>query len=161
MALHKDLTGADLHEPKGIESAAADTVYVANGSGSGSWNSRLGDVLNLNQYELTQTIDDISTADSSAYFYVPRTSRLRFINIILNNAITGADSVVSVLVNNVALPETLTVPFSGSTTGTSVTLNVTTTSTLLAGTIIRVKSDGASSTAAKAFVTAGFQARQS
>lgn len=34
---HASLTGADLHEPKGAASAASGTVYVANGSGSGSW----------------------------------------------------------------------------------------------------------------------------
>lgn len=34
---HKDLTGADLHEPKGAALAASGTVYVANGAGSGSW----------------------------------------------------------------------------------------------------------------------------
>lgn len=36
---HASLTGAELHEPKGIGSAALGTVYVANGAGSGSWNS--------------------------------------------------------------------------------------------------------------------------
>ena len=35
--LHRNLTGADLHEPKGIETAAAGEVYVADGSGSGTW----------------------------------------------------------------------------------------------------------------------------
>jgi hypothetical protein len=34
---HKNLSGADLHEPKGIGGAAAGTVYVANGAGSGVW----------------------------------------------------------------------------------------------------------------------------
>lgn len=34
---HSTLTGADLHEPKGIAAAIADRVYVSNGSGSGSW----------------------------------------------------------------------------------------------------------------------------
>lgn len=34
---HSTLTGAELHEPKGVASAPAGTVYVANGSGSGSW----------------------------------------------------------------------------------------------------------------------------
>lgn len=34
---HKSLTGSDLHEPKGIELAAAGQVYVADGAGSGSW----------------------------------------------------------------------------------------------------------------------------
>lgn len=36
---HATLTGAELHEPKGVASAALGTVYVANGAGSGSWNS--------------------------------------------------------------------------------------------------------------------------
>lgn len=35
--LHKNLTGSDLHEPKGIEIASSDQVYVANGTGSGAW----------------------------------------------------------------------------------------------------------------------------
>ena len=34
---HNTITGSDLHEPKGIASAAADKVYVANGSGSGAF----------------------------------------------------------------------------------------------------------------------------
>lgn len=34
---HKDIPEAYLHEPKGVSSAAADRVYVSNGSGSGSW----------------------------------------------------------------------------------------------------------------------------
>jgi len=34
---HKLITGAELHEPKGVAAAANKTVYVANGSGSGVW----------------------------------------------------------------------------------------------------------------------------
>jgi|SRR6185503_4980614 len=34
---HASLTGSNLHEPKGVATAAIGTVYVANGSGSGSW----------------------------------------------------------------------------------------------------------------------------
>lgn len=34
---HKNLTGTDLHEPKGAATAASGQVYVANGSGSGTW----------------------------------------------------------------------------------------------------------------------------
>lgn len=34
---HASLTGASLHEPKGVASAAANTVYVADGAGSGAW----------------------------------------------------------------------------------------------------------------------------
>jgi len=34
---HANLTGANLHEPKGIATATASKVYVSNGSGSGTW----------------------------------------------------------------------------------------------------------------------------
>jgi hypothetical protein len=39
MATHSSLTGADLHEPKGVASAAANQVYVSDGAGSGAWTS--------------------------------------------------------------------------------------------------------------------------
>jgi hypothetical protein len=35
--LHSSLTGANLHEPKGVASATSGQVYVANGAGSGVW----------------------------------------------------------------------------------------------------------------------------
>ena len=34
---HNVITGSDLHEPKGIAAAAAEKVYIANGSGSGAF----------------------------------------------------------------------------------------------------------------------------
>lgn len=34
---HNLITGSDLHEPKGVASATSGLVYVANGSGSGTW----------------------------------------------------------------------------------------------------------------------------
>lgn len=34
---HRDLTGNDLHEPKGIETALSNQVYVSDGVGSGGW----------------------------------------------------------------------------------------------------------------------------
>ena len=43
---HGQLTDADgIHEPKGITTAPADAVYVADGSGSGSWKAS-GNVVN-------------------------------------------------------------------------------------------------------------------
>lgn len=36
---HSTLTGSELHEPKGADTASLGTVYVADGAGSGSWNS--------------------------------------------------------------------------------------------------------------------------
>jgi microcystin-dependent protein len=36
---HSSLTGADLHEPKGVATAASGTAYIADGAGSGAWSS--------------------------------------------------------------------------------------------------------------------------
>lgn len=35
--IHRNLTGADLHEPKGADTALSGQVYVSDGAGSGSW----------------------------------------------------------------------------------------------------------------------------
>ena len=37
MAEHNELTGTQLHEPKGVASADEGTVYTADGAGSGVW----------------------------------------------------------------------------------------------------------------------------
>lgn len=34
---HRDIPDANLHEPKGVSIAGANTGYIANGSGSGTW----------------------------------------------------------------------------------------------------------------------------
>lgn len=34
---HKDIPDSQLHEPKGVASAPGDTLYVADGNGSGRW----------------------------------------------------------------------------------------------------------------------------
>jgi microcystin-dependent protein len=44
MTAHKDMTGADLHEPKGVAEATSGQVYVADGSGSGSWTTQQSQV---------------------------------------------------------------------------------------------------------------------
>ena len=37
MPEHNTLTGSQLHEPKGADSASSGQVYIADGAGSGSW----------------------------------------------------------------------------------------------------------------------------
>jgi hypothetical protein len=45
MALeHANLTGSQLHEPKGISAASAGKVYISNGAGSGVWSAPGGSV---------------------------------------------------------------------------------------------------------------------
>lgn len=65
MVAHSALTGAELHEPKGVAAATAKTVYVADGAGSGSWTT-------LN------------------YQTVPSGSLIGFANAVVTSQITGS-----------------------------------------------------------------------
>lgn len=51
---HAVIPDADLHEPKGVAGASANTVYIANGAGSGAWSNELADVM----FPLTDTVWD-------------------------------------------------------------------------------------------------------
>ncbi len=53
MPTHSSLTEAELHEPKGADTAAINTVYVSNGAGSGSWTNALGTATSISTLELT------------------------------------------------------------------------------------------------------------
>lgn len=67
MVDHASLTGAALHEPKGVASAAAGDVYVADGIGSGAWDGidyvtlPAGTVVNF-AYTQSQTATSGTTA---------------------------------------------------------------------------------------------------
>lgn len=73
MPEHKDLTGADLHEPKGVDTAAAGQVYVADGLGSGTWHYNgwhvHGQMLIVNNTtaEVTPTAADATLNTDSDY----------------------------------------------------------------------------------------------
>lgn len=58
MPQHNQLTGSDLHEPKGVASAAVDTVYIADGAGSGAWGK-------FDTYRTTTVAKTADTARSS------------------------------------------------------------------------------------------------
>lgn len=73
MVQHNALTGSDLHECKGADAASANTVRVANGSGSGTWQKITADSLdassikNVNKHPLSFYLDPSVTTT----LYVP------------------------------------------------------------------------------------------
>lgn len=159
MALHKDLTGTELHEPKGADTAAAGTVYVANGSGSGTWTDRYNGVYNLNTYFLNGTISDISTPNSHVRFFVPTRSEIVSLSAILDGAITTADATLSIYINGVLFADNLVVTNAGSSAGSAYNKIVVTANTLDPGSVIEVRSDGASDTAVPVFVQVSLKAK--
>ena len=56
---HKELTDPNLHEPKGIAAASANSVYVCTGEGTGSWHP-------LTISEMNYTPQPLQTYNQSA-----------------------------------------------------------------------------------------------
>lgn len=101
--------------------------------------------LPVSNQSLSETFADISTA-STVYFAAPQAARMLRVQITLFNAITLADSIVTVKVDNVALGGSLTIAFTGSAKGTTFTKDFV--GSIQRGSLIEVITDGASSTTA-------------
>lgn len=156
---HKNLSGAEVHEPKGIATAADGTVYTANGSGSGTWRSPTSDIVGLNEYSLTETLDDISAVSSRVYFRIPVKSEMINLSAVLNGAITLADSILSIYINGILFGDSLTVPFATSGAGVASARSIATVHTLNAGDVVEIRSNGGSDTITKAFIQLRLRAK--
>lgn len=170
---HKDITDPYLHEPKGAAAASADTVYVANGSGSGAWSQIASNQINLSDLEttlqsaidsattltvtgnlyLTATLADVSTA-SSVLVAVPDNCTVKSARFVLANAITTANATMNI--KNAAaatMGSDVTITYSGSAKGTGFTWTATGNNVLTGPTWIEVTTDGASDTVCPVAVT--------
>jgi hypothetical protein len=98
----------------------------------------------VNYVSMSESFADISTA-STIWFSAPEPGRGFRVQITLVNAITTADSLVTVKVDNTSLTGTLTVAFTGSAKGTTFTKDFV--GNIKQGSLIEIISDGASSTA--------------
>jgi hypothetical protein len=155
MALHKDLTGADLHEPKGVATAPAGSVYIADGAGSGAWTNKNSDILNANYFTLQDTMKDVGTAggpDGAVYFYIPQKCEIVTLASIIYGPIATTNTILSIYINGVLFADSLTIPFTGSTAGQKDVKTITTSNTVNAGSVIEVRSDGATSSTVAAAV---------
>jgi hypothetical protein len=162
MALHKDLTGTDLHDPKGIAAASANTVYHADGSGSGTW-AKIGvsqidatSVFDTNKFQIAVVIPDVSTADF-VLVPCPFACTLNRVTSILHAALASADATVTVTNSTgPATVGTLTVAFTSSAEGDIDTLDASSNNTFSAGTYVKIATDGGSTNTAKLTVLLEF-----
>lgn len=149
--LHKNITGTDNHEPKGIETATSGYVYKANGSGSGTWQAITA--TSIPAY-LTTRFDDIS-APSSAWVVSPIAGTVTAVYVVLRGAITVANSIVTGKIAGSPIGGlSVTITQAGSAAGSA--FNDTTVSgsnTVTAGQAVEIVTDGASTTTAIADVT--------
>lgn len=158
MASHATLTGASLHEPKGVATATANTVYVADGAGSGTWQTlttsslNTSSLLNVNKYKHSVQMTDVSDADF-ILVPVPSAATLTKATIILNNAVTTADATLTF--TNSTGPSTLgtaTIVQASSAEGYTVTFTPSVNAAFTAGSYLKIASDGGSDTTCAATI---------
>lgn len=169
---HVDITDPQIHEPKGASTAAQNTVYVANGAGSGSWMKPGADQIDtttlyadlqseLNngnmgvpgRFFMTARIDDVSTA-SSIIIPIIQDCTVVSASFVLGGAITTADASVTVKNSSGAtMGATVTIAYSGSAKGDQYAFTSTGNNVLVGPTWMEIETDGASDTAVPLFVT--------
>lgn len=138
--LHSTITGAENHEPKGVEGATGGTYYRADGTGSGAWVSvvagevgvaspsfpiatvegALTQLWSASGLVVTSRIDDISNPES-VLIPTPFNCRVSSIKMVLGGPITTADTVISVSRADGASMGSQTIESAGSAEGSTVT----------------------------------------
>lgn len=150
---HKNLTGVDLHESKGVSTAAINTAYIANGAGSGTWVNPLASVNNANRTAITVNVPDISTGQS-VFVCAPLTGKVSKVFVTLYGTIATANSIVTAKINGVPIGGlSITCTAAGSVAGTSFSGTSSSANSVAAGGAIEIITDGGSSNTIAAEVT--------
>lgn len=163
MSVHSTLTGADLHESKGVAAASANTVAVANGSGGTTW--KLVPVASLDTTTikgvgvvyLGGAIPNISSSGSNYLVPIPFNCLVTNIEYVLGGAITVANASVTFSNPGVGTMAGTTIPFTGSAVGTVVNQAVTGNNAVASGSYLNVTSGGGSTTAQLLYFTITLQ----
>lgn len=138
---HSTLTDPDIHEPKGASSASANSAYIADGSGSGSWTV----IRNLNKIYLSTQIADVSTAGSH-WLVIPATGTISKIYSVIHGALGTADAGLTFEINGTAITGgAITIAYTSSAAGDVDSASPTANNTITAGTAVEIITDGASS----------------
>ena len=151
MALHSSLTGAELHEPKGADAAAANRVYVSDGAGGGSWTTlpaaSISGLNNSNRIYIQARIPDISTADV-VYVPCPLAGDIISVISVLDAAIVTDNGDVRLRIGGTPVTDSnITITASGSAAGDVDTATPTAANTVTANSAIEVQTLGNASTA--------------
>lgn len=147
MAAHKDLTGTDLHEPKGAASAASGTVYTANGLGSGAWTA-----VKASYVPVSVRFTDVSTA-STQYAVCPVAGTIVGIYLCTEVAITVADAHMTFAIAGTSIDSSaITIAFTGAAAGDEYDSTPTGHNVVVAGSVVGITSDGGSTTTSDAHI---------
>ncbi len=151
---HVVITDPEIHEPKDISTASVDTVYTADGAGSGTWQLITPDNLDPaefpipNLFFICASMDDLSTA-STIYVPVPVDCTCDIITATIQTAITVADATLTFSNNAGAVMDTQVIPFTASAAGNTTQTTIGANRIFVAGTKLQITTDGGSTTASR------------
>lgn len=169
---HSAITDPQVHEPKGASTASADTVYVSDGVGSGTWQQVGVDTIDYSAlstdiqsdlddgtfevngtYFLTVEILDVSTADSVIIALINDCTVVGA-SVVLGGVITVADATVSFKNSAAASMGTdVTVAFDGSAKGDQYAFTATGNNVIVGPSWIEIATDGGSTDAQTLYIT--------
>lgn len=144
---HSTVADPYIHEPKGVAAAAINKVYVANGSGSGTWQKIASlqidttSVFNVNKYMFTFRFKDVSAA-ATQDIVIPFAGTISKMYACLEGAITVTDLVFTLKNNAGGSMGTLTIAQSGSAVGTNSSLTPVSNNTFAAGELLQIAGAG-------------------
>ena len=101
---HAVLAGSDLHEPKGIGSAAINTSYIANGAGSGAWSLIPAAALSPGANAFGGGLFHVREQQSSGVGSTSPTTSSAWSTRILNTVMTNDTGTPSLSANQITLP---------------------------------------------------------
>ena len=173
---HVDITDPNIHEPKGAAGASVNTVYVANGSGSGTWRKITdadvdqgnlqqfvqdsldqGDIEFTGKFYMTGVITDVS-AVSSRIIPLIEDCMVLGARFVLGGAITTANATIQVKNSaGATMGPDVTVAYTSSAKGDGYSFTATGNNVLVGPTWMEITSDGGSDTSQPLYFTIEFE----
>jgi len=176
MPEHKDITDPNLHEPKGVASATSGQVYVASGSGTGTWAKPTAantTVADANSFFTGGTVEEVleELYETDFYFYgtienvsvpsfvlipIPEDLVVKSIRFVLADAITVDNDTITISRGgDSAILGTQVISYVSSAEGSTFDFTPASNQTISATThkYIKVATDGGSATSAPLFFT--------
>jgi len=139
---HSSLTDPLIHEPKGVASASVGKVYVANGSGSGTWTASTS----LIQDTFFGSFASVSTGQI-LHIPVPFAGTVVKVITVLEGSISSANAIITVKNAAAASMGTLTITQAGSAAGDIDSLVPSSNNSIADNSFLTITTDGGSSTA--------------
>lgn len=159
---HVDIDDPNIHEPKGVSTANADTVYIADGAGSGEWASLTletidtSSIFGTNSFWLWANLENIGTA-GEVFLPVTRGCNVITATLVLGGAITGSDETITFRRSDGASMGTVTVTQSGSATGDTYTFTPSANEELVADQYLEIETAGNCTGTVSMFITVEFE----